>query len=239
MIEPLDRLLRLALHKDLLLDLEDRVRAEAIKAFEMVRDRSGLDKKRARELEGQARFRMMEQGFEEVCAMHGGHLLDGGVIPDTELKVFQPFMRFEVESRGVILGLAAMPDRKTVPVKNKSRVAGVTLNYHLSPGFDFDGKGVKVGDVFGLLLVSRHREKAGAIEEIAVGVIDSSYSSFLFYEPLDKFLSGHGDAPIIVDPVPPAPKPSPAPAVKLKKGIKPFVPPETPKQDDEVENKSI
>ena len=48
--------LRRALHKGLILDLEDRVKAEAVKAFEMIRDHSGLDKKRAREAEGQARF---------------------------------------------------------------------------------------------------------------------------------------------------------------------------------------
>ena len=67
MTDPIKHRLRLVLHKDLLLDLEDRVRAEAVKAFEMIRDHSGLDKKRAREAEGQARFRMMEQGFEVLC----------------------------------------------------------------------------------------------------------------------------------------------------------------------------
>ena len=169
----------------------------------------------------------MEQGYEEVCALHGGKLLDGGVVPATELKVFQPFMRFEVEERGVILGLAAMPDRRVVPVKNKSRQAGVTINYALSPRLDLDGSGPKIGDVFGLLLVSRHREKAGMIDEIAVGVIDAGYSSFLFYEPLEEFLSGHGDAPP-VEPAKPEPAETPKPAVRLKKGVKPFIPPEAP-----------
>jgi hypothetical protein len=232
MTDSFKRFLRLALHKELLLDLEDRLRAEAVKAFEMVRDRAGLENRRARELEGQARFRMMEQGYQEVCSLHGGVLLEGGVIPTTELKIFQPFMRFEVEARGVILGLAAMPDRKAIPVKNKSRLAGVTLNYHLSPRLDFDGKGARIGDVFGLLLVSRHKEKAGLIDEIAVGVVDSGYSAFLFYEPLDKFLGGLGDA----SPVHPTPPASPAPAiaaVKLKRVVKPFIPPEAPKPDEE------
>ena len=234
----LSRFLRLALTKELLLDLEDRLRAEAVKAFEMVRDRSGLEPRRARGLEGQARFRMMEQGYEDVCGLHGGRLLDGGVIPTTELQVFQPFMRFEVEGRGVILGLSAMPDRKTLPVKNKSRLAGVRLNYNVSPRFDFDGGGPKIGDIFGLLLVSRHKEKAGVIDEIAIGVVDSNFSCFLFYEPLDQFLSGHGDA-AAPNPVSPTPSESPAtaPAVKLKKTIKPYVPPEAPNQDDEKESK--
>ncbi|MDB5645788.1 hypothetical protein [Methylobacterium sp.] len=224
---PIHQLLRRAFEKELILDLEDRVRAEAVKAFEMVRDRSGLDKKRARELEGQARFRMMEQGFQEVCALHNGKLLDGGIIPNTELKVFQPFMRFEVDGRGVILGLAAMPDRKVVPIKNMSRLAGVSINYSLSPRLDFGGSGPKVGDVFALLLISRNREKAGLLDEIAVGVIDSGYTSFLIYEPVETFLAVHTGAqtekPAAL-PVAERPKSS----VTLRKDVKPFVPPEAP-----------
>jgi hypothetical protein len=225
--------LRVTLGKNLLIDLEDRVRAEAVKAFEMIRDHSGLDRKRAREAEGQARFRMWEQGFEEVCLSHGGRLLDGGAIPNTELKVFQPFVRFEQNEAGIILGLAAMPEPKSIPTKNKSRNAGVSLNYDLSPRLDLEGKGPKVGDVFALMLVSRHRERAGQIEEIAVGVIDSSYESYLFYEPLDTFLSGHGDAPS-VDPLNPTSPSAALVKVSLKKNVKPFVPPEapTPIQED-------
>jgi hypothetical protein len=234
MSEPLKSRLRRALHRELLLDLEDRGRAEALKAFEMVRDRAGLDRRRARELEGQARFRMMEHGFEEVCALHGGHLLDGGVMPSTDIKVFQPFMRFDVEGGGVILGLAAMPDRGLIPGKNKSRLAGVTANYYLSPRLDLDGKGPKVGDVFALLLVSRHKEKAGLIDEIAVGVVDTEYSTYLFYEPLEQFLSGLADLPAMRS-SPPTPPPSSG-AVTLRKNVIPFVPPETPNQEGERED---
>ena len=161
MTDFIKRRLRTTVSKELLIDLEDRLRAEAVKAFEMVRDRAGLNRKRARELEGQARFRMMEEGFENVCQLHGGRLLDGGVIPNTELKVFQPFMRFEAEGKGIILGLAAMPEPKVVPQKNLSRQAGVTMNYHLSPRLDLDGSGPRVGDIFVLFLVARSREKAG------------------------------------------------------------------------------
>lgn len=236
--------LRSVLTKDLLIDLEDRSRAEALKAFEMVRDRSGLTRKRARELEGHARFRMMEQGFEDVCGLHGGKLLDGGVIPNTELKVFQPFMRFEVEKQGVILGLAAMPEPRVLPNKNKSRVAGITLNYHLSPRLDFDEASPKVGDIFSLLLVARNREKGGLIDEIAVGMIDSGYSTFLFYETLGRFLSGSADP---IAPTPPSDQPpdgSGRIGVTLKKGVTlknnviPFVPPENPKPEKKDDRES-
>src|SRR5262249_48309636 len=155
---------------------EDRVRAEALRAHEVIRDGfEGLTPLRARGLEGQARFRICEQGFEDVCELHGGHLLEGGVIPATDLKIHQPFMRFEHDGQGVILALASMPATGALPVKNKSRLAGVSINYELSLRLDFDGAGPKVGDIFAALLVARDRERAGKIEEIAVGVIDSNY----------------------------------------------------------------
>jgi hypothetical protein len=230
-----------ALPKDLLIDLDDRLRAEALKAFEMVRDRSGLDKKRSRELEGQARFRMMEQSFENVCAKAGGQLLEGGLIPGTDLKVFQPFMRFAgrgSDGTGVILGLATMPDAKSIPTKNRSRVAGVSLNYHLSPRLDFDSAGPKIGDIFALFLVARDKSRGGKIEEVAVGVVSSDYQTLLFYEPLPTFLAGYtagGQADEAKRQVADAKK-SAKPIVSLKKKIKPFVPPEgsEKKGDDEA-----
>lgn len=232
MVFELRRFLASVLHRHLLLDLEDRLAAEAAKALEMVREYSGLRPKRARELIGQARFRMMEQGFEDVCSLHGGALLAGGVIPGTELPVFQPFMRFEVEGTGIILGLASMPEPKKIPTKNRSRLAGVTLNYHLEPTLDLDGGGPKIGDIFVLLLVARDRERPGLLEEVAVGVIDARYSTLLFYEPLNRFLGESGAAPEA--PTPDSPAAIQSSGVTLKKGIKPFVPPEAPKDDDET-----
>ncbi|WP_140943248.1 hypothetical protein [Prosthecodimorpha hirschii] len=216
------------LTKALVVDLEDRLRAEAVKAHEMVRNHAGLNKKRSRELEGHARFRMMEEGFEAVCKQHGGATLHDGVIPLTELKVFQPFSRFGREGRGVILGLAAMPEPQKLPNRNMSRSAGVSLNYYLTPRLELDDAGPRVGDIFVLLLVARDRARAGKIEEIAIGVVDSGYSFFLFYETLDKFLAGGEDAPTS------APDPTPL-GVKLKRSPKPFVPPEQqPKKDDDT-----
>lgn len=231
--DPIKNHLHYVLSKELLLDLEDRLRAEALKAFEMIRDHSGLDKKRAREAEGQTRFRMMEQGFEAVCRLHGGHLLEGGVIPNTELRVFQPFMRFEVKGQGVILGLASMPEARALPTKNKSRSAGVTINYELVPRLDLDGNGARAGDIFALLLVSRDRERPGKIEEIAVGVIDSKCEEFFFYEPLDKFLSEKIGTPHTTPEAPAPSTPVGAPVVSLKKRATPFVPPEVFANDHE------
>jgi hypothetical protein len=218
------------LAKGLCIDLIDRVSAEALRAHEMIRDHARLDGKRARELEGQARFRMAEKGFQEVCQLHGGRLLEGGVIPYTDLKIFQPFMRFEKDKQGVILGLAMMPEPRTVPLKNRSRLAAVSLNYQLSPRFDFDGSGPKVGDVFAAFLCSRDREKAGQIEEIAIGVINSEYNSFLFYEPLNKFMARYADE-VLEKPTVPETDVK-LPIVMLKKTIIPFVPPEPPTREE-------
>ena len=222
--------IRMTASRDLLIDLEDRLRAGALRAMETIRDNAGLDKKRAREAEGQLRFRMMEHGFEQVCTLHGGTLVDG-VVPNTELKIFQPFMRFENEGKGIILGLAAMPEPKSIPVKNRSRLAGVTMNYHLSPRLDLDGSGPKIGDIFVLFLVARSREKAGHIEEVAMGVVDSKYETFLFYETLDRFLAGSTDA--LPDRAA-GDVTQPTVSVSIKAGVKPFVPPEAPpaKEDD-------
>src|SRR5690606_16318327 len=108
--------------------------------------------------------------------------------------------------QGVIFGMAAMPEPKTIPSKNKSRIAGVSLNYYLTPRLDFDTVEPKIGDIFVLLLVSRNRERAGQIEEIAIGIIDSKYENFLFYEPLDKFLSDYIEKPVAPSPTPLSPQ---------------------------------
>jgi hypothetical protein len=233
MPHPIQRRLRSVLLRDLLIDLDDSARAGSLKAFEVIRDHAGLKKKRnARAAEGQLRFRILEEDFETTCASHGGRLLDGGVMPNTDLVVHQPFMRFEQDGQGVILALATMPATGELPVRNKSRAAGVTINYDLSPRLDFDGTGPKASDIFAVLLVARDRERAGKIEEIALGVIDSEYKSFLFYETFDGFLADVDesqpeetvDSPAEIEP--------PKPAVSLKKVVTPFVPPEATKPDE-------
>lgn len=224
MTNPIKRRLPPSFFKSIFLDLEDRCRAEALKAHEMVRDHAGLDTKRSRELVGQARFRMMEKGFQEVCELHSGKLLVDGLIPNTDLKVFQPFMRFEVDGHGIILGLAAIQEPKVLPVKNKSRLAGVTLNFYLSPRLDLDGTGPKHGDIFAVFLVSRDRERAGRLEEIAVGAISSEYDQYLYYESLEKYMEGSADEATSTSVVPE----ESIPTVRLKPSVRPFIPPEAP-----------
>lgn len=218
----LKRLMLRALTKDMLLNLEDGLKAETLNAREITKVHSGLKNiRRIRSAEGVLRFNKIEERFEEVCKEHGGKALGGGVIPNTDRKIFQPFFRFEAEGQGFIFGLAMMPEPKTLPHKNKSRAAGVSINRHLVPSL-FDDEGPKMGDIFVLLLVSRDRTRAGFIEEIAIGVIDSKYETFLFYEPLDKFFSGEEE----VHSTPPADPTPPSSPISLKKAITPFIPPE-------------
>ena len=224
-----------ALPKHLLLDLEDRLRAEALKAFEVVQRELPLNAKRSREAEGQIRFRLQEQGYEEVVQEHGGHLLVNGVMLGTDLKVFQPFARFAGPSLGVILGFAAMPERRKLPAKNMSRAAGVTLNVQLQPSLLEDENSPQQTDIFALFLTARDRERAGQIEEIAIGVIGSDYKDFLFYQSLDAFLSGYQADPARPD-APEGPSEQGS-IVKLRSTSKPFIPPEE-RPDRSVERKT-
>lgn len=222
-----------ALPKDLILDLEDRLRAEALRAHEVVRRELALNPKRSREAEGQIRFRLQEQGYEEVVTLHGGHLLVDGVMLGTDLKVFQPFARFAGPEIGVILGFAAMPEPRKVPAKNMSRAAGVTLNLRLQPSMFEDKDSPKPTDIFVLFLTARDRERAGMIEEIAIGVIGSDYKDFIFYQSLEDFLSGYAPAPVV--PVDPNGPDGNDKVVKLRQTRKPFMPPENRPNDDTEE----
>lgn len=223
-----------ALPKDLILDLEDRLRAEALKAHDVVRRELPLNSKRSREAEGQIRFRLQEQGYEEVVQLHGGHLLVNGVMLGTDLKVFQPFARFAGPEIGVVLGFASMPERRKIPAKNMSRAAGVTMNVHLQPGLLDDERSPKPSDLFALFLTARDRERAGMIEEIAIGVIGSDYKDFIFYESLEAFLSGYEGDPATPDT---SAADEPGGVVKLRQMRRRFIPPEAlPGQS--VENKT-
>lgn len=229
---PLRARLRQVLPRELLIDLDDAVRAGSLKAHEVIRDHAGLKKKRnARGAEGQLRFRILEEDFETTCALHGGRLLEGGVMPNTDLAIHQPFMRFEQGGQGIILALASMPTTGELPAKNKSRVAGVAINYNLSLRLDLDGTAPKVGDIFAVLLVARDREQAGKIKEIALGVIQSDYRSYLYYEALDGVLADAAD--VDRDDRPTPPPETPVPTVTLKKVVKRFVPPEASNPADE------
>lgn len=210
--------------RELWIDLEDRHRAEAFNAHDVVRKNIPLNAKRSREVEGQIRFRAQEQGSEEVFQLHGGQLIENGIMPGIDMRVFQPFARFQGPMFGVILGFAAMPEPRKIPAKNMSRAAGVSVNWHLQPGLFDDAKSIRANDVFVLFLTARDRSTPGMIEEIAVGVIGTDYRDFIFYESLEDFVCGYGDAPD-------APEGSGGSSdrsaeVKLRKTRKLFLPPE-------------
>ncbi len=215
------------LPKELWLDLEDRHRAEALEAHNVVSSQLKLNAKRSREAEGQIRFRLQEQGFEEVIQQHGGSLLIDGIMPGTDMKVFQPFARFSGPNVGVILGFASMAEPRKTPPKNQSRAAGVTLNLHLQPGLFRDEHSPQPTDIFVLFLTARDRQRAGMIEEIAIGVIGADYKDFIFYESLDDFLSGYEAKPRKPDDL------DSGPTVKLRPTRKLFIPPEN-QPDTEV-----
>ncbi|MFM1975395.1 MAG: hypothetical protein RL145_241 [Pseudomonadota bacterium] len=210
-----------SLSRDMIIDLFDDTLARARQAHDLVVKNTDLIGRSARGLEGQARYRLMEKGFEDICAKYGGLRLEGDLVPGTELRCFQPFMRFGGMSDGVVLGLASMQARGELPTKNQSRSAGVTLNYHLTPRLDLeaDGKVAKPGDVFVLLLFARDPSKAGALQEVAIGIIDSNFKSYLFYIPVEALLTEYVS-------VRREPRVDPIPMVKLKISPAIYKPPE-------------
>lgn len=220
------------LSRDLFIDLLDMAVAKAREAHEIIRDRTQLSGRSARGAEGQIRYRIMEHGFQQVCEMHGGMALEGGLIPGTELRFFQPFMRFGGDSNGVILGLASMPARAEIPNKNMSRLSGVTLNYGLTPRLALDEKDPRPGDIFLLFLVARDPARAGEIEEVAVGIIDSKYESYVFYQPVNAFVTNY-TAPVEVMKTEDSKRPENL--VKLKLAPSKYVPPEAPKKEEQTE----
>ena len=215
------------LPRDALIDLIDVAEARTKQAHELIRDHTDLSGRSARGLEGQARFRLMEKGFEDVCTSYGGLPLEGDIIPGTELRVFQPFRRFGGGEPGVVLGLAAMPSKGELPVKNKSRLAGVTMNRQFSPRLNLNGGDAEPqpGDAFVLLLFARDPSRAGQIQEIAIGVIDANYDSYIVYEPVEMFLEGYTT-------LTPEQDPEPRPSVTLKATPKSFNAPEDRRPDD-------
>ncbi|MFS8038318.1 hypothetical protein ACI7BZ_15425 [Xanthobacter sp. AM11] len=218
------------LPRELIIDLFDVAVARTREAFELIRDNTDLSGRSARALEGQARFRLMEKGFQDTCEQHGGVRLDGDVIPGTDLRYYQPFMRFGGDKPGVLLGLASMPARSELPTKNRSRLAGVTLNYRLTPRLDLDGTSAspQPGDVFVLLLFARDAGRAGHVDEVAIGVIDAEYAGYLVYESVENFLADYATESALGTE-------QPSTLVTLKKVRKAFKPPETPEADDAAE----
>ena len=221
-----------SLPRDLLIDLFDMAAAKALKAFELIRDGAELDSKRANEAVGQIRFRMQEKGFVETCEKHGGLILVDGIIPGVSARAFQPFARFGGDGQGVVLGLATMPTARELPAKNRSRLAGVMLNLGLTPSL-FDEPGPRPGDLFVCFLVARDRSSPGLIDEIAVGIIDDTYKTYVFYEPIAQFLDGYGSD----GEAPDGPETSQPPLVKLKRTRKPFTPPEQGGGDEADDDK--
>jgi len=210
--------------RDMIIDLNDMTTALALEAHKIVSERTKLKGKSARGAEGQLRFRILEQGFQEICEQHGGVLIENGLaIGGTVHRIYQPFMRFSKgDGTGVILAIASMPGKRELPVKNESRKAGVMLNYHVTPRLALDKSDPQLGDTFVLFLTARDRAKAGQIEEVAIGVIDSKYEGYVFYETIERFMARYAPAQEEAKPQ--------ENIVKLKRNRKVYVPPEAPEE---------
>lgn len=200
------------LPRELLLDLHEMTIVRAQQAYDIIDKNTDLTGSEKRGTEGLLRYRMMEQGFKKLCTAHGGVEIEGALtVAGTTERIYQPFMRFAGEKGqpSIILGLASMPVKGELPNQNKSREIGVQLNYHVTPRLALDAHDPQPGDIFVVFLTARDMSKPGKIEEVAVGIIESDYQSYAFYEPIEAFMARYA---------PPAKEPEAAakPLVKLK-----------------------
>ncbi|HYD19541.1 MAG TPA: hypothetical protein VEF76_13785 [Patescibacteria group bacterium] len=227
------RLVKL-LHRDLLVDLYAVTVARAREAYEIIED-TPLEGKSARAAEGQIRFRLLEQAFQKTCEQYGAAVRESGVIEGTDLRFFQPLARFaEADEAGVVLGMASMPGKGEMPSKNQSRLSGASMNYHITPRLALDKSDPRPGDIYVLFLVARDRAEAGAIQEVAIGIIGPEYENFVFYEALDEFWARYVTADKAED-VSPAPKEK---LVKLKTKPNIYKPPGQDGKKDKKEDGS-
>lgn len=201
------------LPRDLLLDLHGMTIERAQQAYDIIDKNTDLTGSEKRGTEGLLRYRMTEQGFKKICTAHAGLEIGGALtVAGTTERIYQPFMRF-VGQKGqpnIILGMASMPVKGELPNQNKSREIGVQLNYHVTPRLALDAHDPQPGDIFVVFLTARDLGKPGKIEEVAVGIIESDYQSYAFYEPIEAFMARYA---------PPAKEPDAVakPLVKLKK----------------------
>lgn len=225
----LRELLSGALLKQLLTDLLDATHARTLEAYKLIAEHTDLRGRRARGLEGQARFRLLEKSFEDTCNAHGGVAIPDGVLPGTDLRFYQPLFRFGGDGPGIVLGLASMPGAGELPQKNKSRLSGVSLNGHLIPQLLLDESVPREGDIFALFLFARDKGRAGHVEEVAIGIIDGGYNAYVAYEPIHRFLAGYA---------PPEPEGSSGePLVRLKEKPAAYKPPEITDPDSTSDDK--
>lgn len=230
-----ERLTKL-LPRDLFLDLFDMAIAKAHDAHLIIKERTPLTGKSARGAEGQIRYRIVEHCFPEICELHGATRLQGNILSgESELRFYQPFMRFGGAKDGIVLGLASIPSKRKLPSKNQSRKAGISLNVHLTPRLELDERDPKTGDIFVLFLTARDPSRAGQIAEVAIGIIDSKYENWIFYESIEKLMARYSPEQPQPAPSDPTPPKNTSSLVKLKKSSKPYAAPEigtTPKDAD-------
>jgi hypothetical protein len=136
-----------------------------------------------------------------------------GTVPGTEVKVYQQ-VHFV---KGVLLGLASVPEPGELPVRNLTRSnLAQCINAHWEA--DLFGKRTAPPEieVYALLLVCRDRKNLGDLQEVAIAVIAANYDKYLHYERLESFLRRY------------EPKEEPQPNVTpvMKKSVGTYVPPE-------------
>jgi len=226
--------IRKCIPRDFLIDLLDD-HDTAFRQASLATADLGLEKRRRIRAAGWTRFELLEQGMSNLCDLYGGFALPDGVLPGTELRLFNDCYVFG----DVLLGRASMVEAGSLPKKNLTRSRASTLNRFRQTTFlePEASTGAKAPTVFVLILSSRDFSDLSKPGEIAVAVIEDGYNQFSMYQRLEDFIASYDDmtsADDVLGPGQPEAAIDPVQLVKPKARPIPFNP--YPKRDAEADD---
>jgi len=181
----------------------------------------GLAGRFALQIAGFGAYAIQNKRLPDLTLLQGGHVIEGQNFPGTELRSYQPICRYG----RVLVGKASIQDPGELPSQNITRANGATVNVKHGSTACFPGFGPKppVEDViYALLLTCRDRNDPERYTHVAIAVLEPDFSGFIFYESLDTFIAGYGDAGEENSGNTGAVAAGPLPGLALKKGVVPF-----------------
>lgn len=183
-------LIRKNVNKDFFIDILDGG-DRAFKSSSAATKALGLTPRRRAKASGWLRYELLEQSLSDMTEMHGGIPLLDGVMPGTELRMYNPCYQFE----NVIVSRASISEPGLLPKKNLTRERGTSVNQFQQFPLELRGPLTPKADklIFVLILTARKFGDLSSAEEVAIAVIEDGYTQFSLYEPLETFIAGYNN----------------------------------------------
>ena len=116
-------------------------------------------------------------------------------------RIYQPFHLFENKKSGpnVLLGFTSLLKSKQIPKYNLSRQTAIKLNKPIAPNPDLFDSSVPIDTtlanetIYVCLCVVRDNRSPASPAEIALGIIDPSYQTYIYYFLLKEILMIYSD----------------------------------------------